>query len=157
MLMARYANEFHLSGELPEIAYLSGLCHDVGKMLLPPVMGKERDYRMHPVIGAELLYQCKDILFVNDDQAHAVYETVRCHHEQPDGKGFPFGCQYIPLTAGICAIADELDNDLFIKEENLSSAQSDIKDQGEGRFGKCAVLCFENAWPGLNDFYTKWI
>ena len=156
--IAEHAQSFNYQDGLPIIAHLSGTFHDVGKLLLPPLISDETEYQMHPAIGAELMYQYRHVLFDNEVHAQMVCEAARFHHERPDGKGFPYGRPYIPLTAGICAIADELDHRLFINgEEDMSAVYQDLTDQTGGRFWGSIVNCFERAWPQLREFYTKWI
>ena len=155
--MADYAQDFDFPAKLPIIAHLSGIFHDVGKLLLPPSVTSGPEYQKHPAIGAAFLYQHKDVLFDSDMQAQMVCETVWFHHARPDGKGFPYGSPYIPLTAGICAIANALDNRLYInREADMEAIRQELKNQKGRWFWESVVYCFERAWPQLKELYTGW-
>ena len=58
---------------------------------------------MHPVIGAQILYNIKEM------RPHLA--IVRHHHERFDGKGYPDGLkgEKIPLIARILSVADSFD------------------------------------------------
>jgi putative nucleotidyltransferase with HDIG domain len=111
-VVARYAEltgrELGLPEEVVEDLRLAGLLHDVGKsgvtdaIVSKPAALTETEWlemRYHPELGAALL-------------DHAGLDDVRhwilCHHERPDGEGYPRGLQEyeIPLEARILAVAD---------------------------------------------------
>ncbi len=90
----------------------AALLHDVGKSAIPaavldkpaPLTGEEYELvRTHPERAFRLLGA---IPFLADAAA-----LVRCAHERPDGRGFPYGLsgQAIPLGARIVAIANAYD------------------------------------------------
>ena len=166
-IMAEYAKGFLQMPGLPSgtdpagITHLGGLCHDIGKLLFPTLATTEADYFRHPAYGADLLEKHKGILFSSEAEARSVLDMVRYHHEQPDGGGFPYGlrARNIPLTAGICAVADSLDHRIF-SDHNLSNSSTavfdDIKAQEGTLLYESAVVCFERAWPRLIEQYTNW-
>jgi putative nucleotidyltransferase with HDIG domain len=86
----------------------AGLLHDVGKIGVPDAVlrkpGKLDDdewklMQSHAEIGARVLTPL---------DAPDVREWVLCHHERPDGRGYPAGRELadIPLAARILAVAD---------------------------------------------------
>ena len=92
--------------------YLAGLLHDIGKIGIDEVVlrknGKlteeELQYiRRHPAIGAGILGEIK--------QMRDIIPGVLCHHERPDGKGYPNGLtgDKIPLIGKIVGLADSFD------------------------------------------------
>ena len=147
--------------DLAVVAHLGGLCHDVGKLMTPPLAVSEEDYRQHPVYGAQLLEKHRKALFSDEAETRLVLETVRYHHEQPDGGGFPYGlhAKDIPLTAGICAVANRLDHRVFSASRDSDSGGAvfcDIKAQEGTLLYVSAIKCFELAWPRLLEQYGKW-
>ena len=166
-IMAEYAKEYLQILDIPpgtnlaNIAYLGGLCHDIGKLLFPAQAVTEADYLRHPAYGADLLEKHESALFTNEAETQLVTDMVRYHHEQPDGGGFPYGlrARNIPLTAGICAVADVLDHRV-LSEQGLGNSSAgvfyDIKTQEGTLLYESAVVCFERAWPRLIEQYAKW-
>ena len=87
---------------------LAGLVHDVGKAALPqsilvepgPLTGDElKLMRRHPELGAAML---------RGHRLAGVRWWIRCHHERPDGLGYPYGLpsEETPIEAQIIAVAD---------------------------------------------------
>lgn len=146
---------------LEVIAYLGGMCHDIGKLLLPTPLTEEKEYRQHPVLGVALLEKCKNTLFTNEVQARMILEIVRCHHEKPDGTGFPDNLKSgggIPLTAGICAVADWLDYRYCRRSDRQTAGDilAEIK-SGEGTVFFASIIdCLEYALPEIQEHYQKW-
>ncbi|MCY2931983.1 MAG: HD domain-containing protein [Planctomycetota bacterium] len=92
--------------------YLTGLLHDVGKIGVPesilckPGRLTDEEYesiKKHPAIGAKIL---ADIHHLDD-----VLEGILCHHERPDGRGYPRGLTGadVPLEGLIVGLADSFD------------------------------------------------
>jgi putative nucleotidyltransferase with HDIG domain len=110
---ARIAARIGLGAEEQELVRTGGLLHDIGKIgfsrrLLSNrnarlTAGMRAEIRRHPEIGSALL----KALGVAD----AVVDCVRCHHERPDGSGYPFGLTAvdIPRSAQIISVADCFD------------------------------------------------
>ena len=111
-LVARYAEltarELDLPRDTLEDVRLAGLLHDVGKsgvadlIVSKPAALTDSEWmamRYHPELGAALL---------DDAGLDEVREWILCHHERPDGQGYPRGLQgdEIPLGARILAVAD---------------------------------------------------
>jgi putative nucleotidyltransferase with HDIG domain len=113
-LAARIAAEMGLGAEHQELAELSALLHDVGKIAVPDsILNKPgtltpeefAEMRKHPVHGARILSNIQSPL------VKAVLPGVRYHHERWDGTGYPEGLSgdAIPLLGRILGVADFLD------------------------------------------------
>jgi two-component system cell cycle response regulator len=109
---ARYAELMAIELELPpervERVRLAGILHDVGKIGIsdrvltkPGPLDPEEwsEMRTHPQIAARLL---------TGSDFEDIREWILCHHERPDGSGYPRGLSggEIPLEARILAVAD---------------------------------------------------
>jgi putative nucleotidyltransferase with HDIG domain len=92
--------------------YLAGLLHDIGKMGIDDSVLRKKgglteqelnNMRKHPSIGAGILSEIK--------QMQDIVPAVLCHHERPDGKGYPNGLSgdQIPLVGKIVGLADSFD------------------------------------------------
>lgn len=108
----RLAEREPLEQEQIHKIYLAGLLHDIGKIGVEeavlrkkgPLTEEELDrIRKHPSIGAGILRGIK--------QMSDIVPGVLCHHERPDGKGYPNGLRghEIPLTGKIVGLADSFD------------------------------------------------
>ena len=95
-----------------EMLEYSALLHDIGKIAIQndvllkvgPLTEEEwRSLRSHPNIGADIVEQLKFL----DEAAH----IIRCHHERPDGSGYPRGLkgEAVPLGARILNVVDAFD------------------------------------------------
>jgi putative nucleotidyltransferase with HDIG domain len=113
-LASRIAAEMGLAADKQEIAQLSALLHDVGKIAVPdsilnkPEQLTQEEYaemRKHPVHGARILANIQSPL------VDAVLPGVRYHHERWDGSGYPEGLRgdAIPLLGRLLGVADFLD------------------------------------------------
>ncbi len=112
-MAAGIARQMGLEEDEIEFVRLGGLLHDIGKIGFPDLLfqaheGKNPNHLVkeilkHPTTGAEIL---KDLDFLGP-----ALEYVHCHHERPDGKGYPRGLKAdeIPLGAKILAVADSFD------------------------------------------------
>jgi putative nucleotidyltransferase with HDIG domain len=112
-LAYRMANKMGLDEEEIESIRVGGILHDIGKIGFsdhlfqahgsrnPPEVVKE--IVKHPKMGMEIL---SDLDFLGP-----VLDYVHCHHERPDGKGYPrrLKGEEIPLGARILAVADGFD------------------------------------------------
>ncbi|AXE35140.1 HD domain-containing phosphohydrolase [Chromobacterium phragmitis] len=114
--VSRYSHLLAADLQLPqdevEKIALGGFLHDLGKVGVPDAVlnkpGKLSDeeyevIKTHPQVGADLL---KD-----HPLAELVLDAVLCHHETPDGKGYPnrLAGKAIPLVARIVGITDAFD------------------------------------------------
>jgi putative nucleotidyltransferase with HDIG domain len=113
-LATRIAAEMGLSADKQEVAELSALLHDVGKIAVPDsILNKPgrltpeefAEMRKHPVHGARILSNIQSPLVA------AVLPGVRYHHEKWDGSGYPEGLRgdAIPLLGRLLGVADFLD------------------------------------------------
>ncbi len=112
-IAALIASEMGMSTEETELVQLAGLLHDIGKIGFPDYLFLPheestppeivREITRHPTTGAEIL---KDLDFLGDALSY-----IRCHHERPDGLGYPNRLKDhdIPLGAKIIAAADAFD------------------------------------------------
>ena len=98
-------------GDVARIS-LGGFLHDLGKVAVPdailnkPSRLTEEEYaviRTHPEVGHRLLS--------GHPLADLVRAAVLCHHETPDGRGYPHGLrgESIPLDARIVSLSDAFD------------------------------------------------
>ena len=109
----KIARQMALQEEDVEFIRLGGILHDIGKIGFPdrlfqPHAGKNpsdlvKQITRHPATGAKILQ--------NLDFLGPALEYVHCHHERPDGKGYPrhLKAEEIPLGASILAVADAFD------------------------------------------------
>jgi len=108
----RIGREMGLSSRDMEMLEYSALLHDIGKISVQndillkvgPLTEEEwRVLRSHPNIGADIVEQLKFLREAAD--------IIRCHHERPDGTGYPRGLREdeIPLLAHIMNVVDAFD------------------------------------------------
>jgi putative nucleotidyltransferase with HDIG domain len=113
-LASRIAAEMGLGVDQQEVAELSALLHDVGKIAVPDsilnkpgrlTMEEFAEMRKHPEHGARILANIQSPL------VSAVLPGVRYHHERWDGSGYPEGLEGagIPLLGRLLGVADFLD------------------------------------------------
>lgn len=95
-----------------EVLLLSGLIHDIGKLLIPKLIINKRDkltqeefeiVKTHPIKGYELMK--------NSNLDNRVLDAILMHHERQNGTGYPYGItgDKIHEFAQIVAIADVYD------------------------------------------------
>jgi putative nucleotidyltransferase with HDIG domain len=113
-LAALIATELGLSVDQKQVAELSALLHDVGKIAVPDsILNKPgtltveefAEMRKHPAHGAAILAN------INSPLVEAVLPGVKYHHERWDGTGYPEGLSGIdiPLLGRLLGVADFLD------------------------------------------------
>ncbi|MTD47266.1 HD domain-containing protein [Conexibacter sp. W3-3-2] len=106
------AVELELDPRQQELAETAGLLHDIGIFAMSDaVLDIEggltpdgwRQVREHPSVGARLLAPL--------DAYGPIAEIVACHHERPDGLGYPRGLsgEQIPLLSKVIAVAEAYD------------------------------------------------
>lgn len=108
-----------LSGDYPELIYLTSPLHDIGKVGIPDCVllkpGRLDDsefavMKTHAYLGGQTLSaaleQFPDAAYLQMARDIAMY-----HHERYDGKGYPTGLagEDIPLCARIVSVADVYD------------------------------------------------
>ncbi|MDF2499726.1 MAG: metal dependent phosphohydrolase [Anaerosporomusa subterranea] len=108
-LMVCFAERLALSREEINLAYLSGMMHDIGKIGVPeiilnkPAQLTKSEFaviKRHPDVGADLLSGISGF--------EKIADAVRYHHERYDGKGYPYGLQgqRIPFMSRMLALCD---------------------------------------------------
>jgi putative nucleotidyltransferase with HDIG domain len=111
-LSVAIGREMQLSENDLEVLRLGALLHDIGKIgvsdaiLRKPATLNDEEFeqiKQHPTLGARIL---KPLNFLSEHLA-----IVELHHEQPDGRGYPYGLagDAIPLLARIVHVADAFD------------------------------------------------
>jgi putative nucleotidyltransferase with HDIG domain len=109
----RMAQRMDLDGDEAERVRIGGILHDIGKIGFSDQLFQAhgvknqpelvREIVKHPIVGAEILQHL--------DFLGPALEYVHCHHERPDGKGYPrrLNDEDISLGAKILAVADGYD------------------------------------------------
>jgi putative nucleotidyltransferase with HDIG domain len=106
------AKELDLDGDVQQSIALAGLLHDIGKLTLAnylygeeqlesPLVIEEMKYvRMHPMKSYEILKRI--------GYSDSICDTVRYHHENYDGSGYPdnLAGEAIPLSSRIIRVCD---------------------------------------------------
>ena len=103
------ATRLGLDPETQQLAHLSGLLHDIGKIGVPPgvlektgplTLQERRKMEEHSVIGERIL--------ANVEAYDEIAKIVRHHHERIDGQGYPDGItgERIPIISRIICVAD---------------------------------------------------
>jgi len=151
------AAEMGLTHEEADLVELAGLLHDIGKIGFPDFLflphegdnPKEivREITRHPVTGAEIL---KDLDFLG-----AALSYIRCHHERPDGLGYPDRLKGadIPLGAKIIAVADGFDaittDRPYQKARSYDEALSILKNGAGAKWDPECVAALERTLPRI--------
>ena len=106
-------SEFMAIGEnITSVIRTAGLLHDIGKIIVPTsILNKEgrltpKEYseiKKHSEIGYRIL---NSVSTMRD-----IAQYVFCHHERPDGLGYPRGLKgdKIPIQSRIIGVADAID------------------------------------------------
>jgi putative nucleotidyltransferase with HDIG domain len=154
------ATRLELSEEDVQLAHLSGLVHDIGRIGLPPrllekpgalTLDERRQMQEHSAIGERILAKV-------DDYAE-IARIVRHHHERVDGMGYPDGISRndIPLISRIIAVADAynaMTSDRPYRDAMPSRIARMRVAQGiEGQFDTNVVAAFEAILAGAGDDY----
>lgn len=123
--------------EVDEI-YYAGLIHDVGKLgvdnniINKPGKLTDEEYnevKRHPSVGYDILKG----ISIKGDFAYG----AKCHHERPDGKGYPNGLKgdSIPFMAKVIAVADAYDAMTSKRSYRDVLPQDVVRDQIEKGMG----------------------
>lgn len=140
-----------LDWHAPDVALLqeAALLHDTGKLalresiLLKPdrlTQDEYDDIQRHPLLGAEIVEG------VLTDQQVA---WIRCHHERPDGNGYPYQLDEcdIPQGAALLAIAEAWDTMTaahpYRRAKNAATALQECRDLAGCQFSTEAVHALE--------------
>lgn len=151
------ATEMVLAEDDIKMVQVAGLLHDIGKIGFPdslflPHEGSNpeeivQEITRHPVTGAEIL---KDLDFLGD-----ALSFIRCHHERPDGKGYPNRLKdpEIPLGAKIIAVADAFDamttDRPYQKGKTFQEALGILKEGAGAKWDPGCVVAFERILPAI--------
>lgn len=140
-LSDQLAHHIGLSPGEIETVRISALVHDVGLRLLdyrrlyrkPDITTEEaKILREHPVVGAAITEPLLGAEIAN---------IVLCHHERPDGKGYPAGLvgEQIPLAARIIHVCDA-----FLSMTSMSSYQPPVTEaQALEKIRRAAAVEFD--------------
>jgi response regulator RpfG family c-di-GMP phosphodiesterase len=141
----RMADTSHFSDEEKHVLIVSAWLHDIG------LIGFERDllhkYFTHPsALSRDEMATLKNhpaygqTLASFVDELRAVGETIRAHHEQFDGRGYPDGLagENIPWTARALAVAVFFVESTSPKQQTIDAV---VKESGK-RFDPEAVRLF---------------
>ena len=158
-----------IEDEYIHMIYLSGLLHDIGKIGISELVlckngklteGERNVIKSHPKIGASILSDIK--------QMSGIVSGVLCHHERPDGTGYPEGLtdKQIPLVAKIISLADSFDamtsRRVYRDAMSIKRALEEIKNGLGTQFDKEIGEIFINSdvnrlWTIIQDgFIETW-
>jgi diguanylate cyclase (GGDEF)-like protein/putative nucleotidyltransferase with HDIG domain len=125
------------------------LLHDIGKLAIPDhILNKSgklspaemEKMKIHPNVGASILEKI--------DFSYPVVPTVRFHHENWDGTGYPqkLSGEKIPITARILAVADTYDSvrgeRAYSKPHSKEDARNILRDSAGKKFDPKIVDVF---------------
>jgi HD-GYP domain-containing protein (c-di-GMP phosphodiesterase class II) len=149
-----------LSEEVQQLAHVSGLVHDVGKIGLPPgllekpgslTLEERRQMERHSEIGERILAKV-------DDYAE-IAAIVRHHHERWDGEGYPdkLRGEDIPILSRIIAVADAynaMTSDRPYRDAMPSRvARLRLAQAADSQFDTAIVAAFEAVLAGASEDY----
>jgi len=160
-LMANYAPESALPKEMSRDEYANAvrygsLYHDIGAYLV------YNQHGLYPDTGVRILREQLDETSLNPTVRRVILETVQYYGEQYNGQGYPdrLTGDKIPLHAGICAIANEIDNIISARYGFFIHAVGDAKkyiNENKGTaFSPEAAGCFMDAHTGIAQLYSHW-
>ena len=136
--------------------------HDIGKIGIPDSIfqkpGRLTPEEMeimekHTKIGYDLL---RHFYFMREEA-----ETAYCHHERPDGKGYPRGLsgKDIPLYARIVLVADAFDamrsDRVYRPALSLKATIREITEGAGTQFDSEVVKIFKNCYKELDTLLNR--
>jgi putative nucleotidyltransferase with HDIG domain len=145
-----------------QLAHLSGLVHDIGKVGLPPgllekpgalTLEERRQMEQHSVIGERILANVEDYA--------EIACIVRHHHERVDGHGYPDGleAEEIPLISRIIAVADAYNamtsGRPYRDAMPTRVARFRLAQAAETQFDTTVVAAFEAILAGAGETYLS--
>lgn len=151
-----------LSSECLESLRLAALTHDIGKIgIRDDILFKSDSLtpaerariEKHPGIAAQILHRIHG--------AREIAEIVFCHHECPDGSGYPRGlkAEQIPLEAGILRVADvysALTDQRSYKPASSSTEAIDrMREWGGGKLDRESLYALEAILKGREESLWK--
>jgi putative nucleotidyltransferase with HDIG domain len=154
------AKRLGLSDRSQQLAHLTGLVHDIGKIGLPAgllekpgalTLEERRLMEQHSIIGERILS--------NVETYAEIAEVVRHHHERVDGKGYPDGLSgdEIPLLARIISVADAynaMTSDRPYRDAMPSRvARMRLAQAVESQFATSVVAAFEAILASSSEEY----
>jgi len=166
---SQIAVELGLSSEQVELISDAAQLHDIGKIGIPESILLKEDkltaeeyevVKRHPLISIQIL---KRIKYMESE-----LPIIQCHHERPDGKGYPAGLLLddIPLGAQIISVADSYDAMISLRPYRNALGQDDavmelIENSGT-QFNPEIVLAFlkvflRDAAEGKKENFKKQI
>jgi len=158
--MPNIAARLGLSEAERQLAHLSGLVHDIGKIGLPPglleksgalTLDERRQMQGHSGIGERILQKVEDYT--------EIASIVRHHHERWDGEGYPdrIAGDAIPLLSRIIAVADAynaMTSDRPYRDAMLSRvARMRLAQAVESQFDTSIIAAFEAVLAGASEEY----
>lgn len=126
----KIAEYMQVNADTIEYIRIAGLLHDIGKIGFPDILFQPhsqknppelvREIMSHPQKGFDIL---KDLEYLGPS-----LEYVYCHHERPDGKGYPrkLRDEEIPLGAKIIAVADAYDAMITARPYQNPKSKEDV-------------------------------
>jgi len=109
----RMAERMGLDAGDRELVRTGGLLHDIGKLAFSRKLLANRNRRLTPEMRAEIRRhpEIGEQLLKALSVPAEVVACVRCHHERPNGSGYPYGLRAaeIPWSAQIVSVADCFD------------------------------------------------
>lgn len=154
------ATRMGLGTEQQDLAQLSGLVHDIGKIGLPAgllekpgalTLDERREMQRHSEIGERILAKV--------DTYAEIAAIVRHHHERVDGQGYPDGLagSDIPLLSRIISVADAynaMTSDRPYRDAMPSRvARLRLAQAVETQFDTSVVAAFEAILAGAAESY----
>ena len=145
-----------------ELAYSSGLVHDVGKLSIPDsILVKENrltvdEYELmktHTTTGAKL---CKNL-----NISEEIVEGILHHHERFDGNGYPQGLagEEIPLIARVLSIADSIDamcsNRSYRSALELNYVYAELDRCKNTQFDPVLIKLIQDIWREIELLYER--